>query len=48
VAGCWGVAVHFEFLVRNPHIHYNDWFAFNGMTGVDRAAQILAGAPVPV
>ena len=31
-----------DFLIRNPHIHYNDWPAFNGVTGVDRAVQIVA------
>jgi hypothetical protein len=31
-----------DFLVRNPHIHYNDWPEFNGVTGVDRAVQIVA------
>jgi hypothetical protein len=35
-----------DFLVRNPHIHYQDWIAFNGQTAVDRAVQILAAAPV--
>jgi hypothetical protein len=31
-----------DFLIRNPHIHYHDWLSFNGVTGVDRAVQILA------
>jgi hypothetical protein len=31
-----------DFLIRNPHIHYQDWIAFNGLTAVDRAVQILA------
>jgi hypothetical protein len=31
-----------DFLIRNPHIHYNDWASFNGSTGVDRAVQIVA------
>jgi hypothetical protein len=31
-----------DFLIRNPHIHYNDWPDFNGVTGVDRAVQIVA------
>ncbi|HEX7826181.1 MAG TPA: peptidoglycan-binding protein [Mycobacterium sp.] len=35
-----------DFLVRNPHIHYQDWAAFNGLPAVDRAVQILAAAPV--
>ena len=30
-----------DFLIRNPHIHYHDWPAFNGVTGVDRAVQIV-------
>jgi hypothetical protein len=34
-----------EFIIRNPHIHYNDWIAFNGATGVDRAVQILTDTP---
>ena len=29
----------------NPHIHYQDWIAFNGQTAVDRAVQILAATP---
>jgi hypothetical protein len=37
-----------DFLIRNPHIHYQDWIAFNGLTAVDRAVQILAATPVPV
>ena len=40
-----------DFLVRNPHIHYHDWLLFNGLTGVDRAVQIVAadanGNPQP-
>jgi hypothetical protein len=40
-----------DFVVRNPHIHYHDWPAFNGVTGVDRAVQIVAtgstGGPQP-
>jgi hypothetical protein len=35
-----------DFLVRNPHIHYQDWIGFNGQTAVDRAVDILAAAPV--
>ena len=35
-----------DFLIRNPHIHYQDWIAFNGQTAVDRAVQILAATPV--
>jgi hypothetical protein len=31
-----------DFLIRNPHIHNHDWPAFNGVTGVDRAVQIVA------
>jgi hypothetical protein len=31
-----------DFLIRNPHVHYNDWPDFNGVTGVDRAVQIVA------
>jgi hypothetical protein len=31
-----------DFLIRNPHIHYHAWPAFNGVTGVDRAVQIVA------
>ncbi|MDT5161380.1 MAG: hypothetical protein QOC90_1690, partial [Mycobacterium sp.] len=31
-----------DFLIRNPHIHYNDWPDFNGVTAVDRAVQIVA------
>ena len=31
-----------DFLIRNPHIHYNDWPDFNGLTGVDRAVQVVA------
>ena len=31
-----------DFLIRNPHIHYHDWPEFNGVTGVDRAVQIVA------
>jgi len=31
-----------DFLIRNPHIHYGDWPDFNGVTGVDRAVQIVA------
>ena len=31
-----------DFLIRNPHIHYNDWPDFNGVTGVDRAVRIVA------
>ena len=31
-----------DFLIRNPHIHYHDWPDFNGVTGVDRAVQIVA------
>jgi hypothetical protein len=27
-----------DFLIRNPHIHYNDWPDFNAVSGVDRAA----------
>jgi hypothetical protein len=34
-----------DFLIRNPHIHYPDWPAFNGVTGVDRAVQIVATGP---
>jgi hypothetical protein len=30
-----------DFLIRNPHIHYHDWPDFNGVTGVDRAVQII-------
>jgi hypothetical protein len=33
-----------DFIVRNPHIHYHDWIAFNGLTAVDRAVQLLASA----
>jgi hypothetical protein len=40
-----------DFLIRNPHIHYHDWRSFNGVTGVDRAVQIIAtgstGGPTP-
>jgi hypothetical protein len=40
-----------DFLVRNPHIPYHDWLLFNGLTGVDRAVQIVAadanGNPQP-
>jgi hypothetical protein len=31
-----------DFLIRNPHVHYHDWPDFNGVTGVDRAVQIVA------
>ena len=31
-----------DFLIHNSHIHYHDWPAFNGVTGVDRAVQIVA------
>jgi hypothetical protein len=35
-----------DFLIRNPYIHYNDWPDFNGLTGVDRAVQIVTtGSP---
>jgi hypothetical protein len=34
-----------DFIVRNPHIHYGDWLVFNGLTGVDRAVQILTAGP---
>ena len=34
-----------DFLIRNPHIHYPDWPAFTGLTGVDRAVQIVATGP---
>jgi hypothetical protein len=36
------IVVGDDFLIRNPHIHYNDWPDFNGLTGVDRAVQIVA------
>jgi hypothetical protein len=31
-----------DFVIRNRHIHYHDWPAFNGVIGVDRAVQIVA------
>ena len=34
-----------DFLIRNPHLHYPDWPAFTGLTGVDRAVQIVATGP---
>jgi hypothetical protein len=34
-----------DFLIRNPRIHYPDWPAFTGLTGVDRAVQIVATGP---
>lgn len=35
-----------DFIVRNPHVHYHDWIAFNGQTGVNRAIQLLTPATV--
>ena len=35
-----------DFVIRNPHMHYHDWPELNGMTGVDRAVQIVASAGV--
>ena len=37
-----------DFIIRNPHIRYQDRTAFNGMTAVDRAVQLLAATPAHV